>query len=216
MTRSKVLSYLVVLSALAPPVCSARVPAPAPSFTISASNVTMPSSGTVTIPFKLTSVNGFTGTVAVNCTAPTVPAGVKAPYCEDGGPIMAYTLTADGTTTGSMTIVASEPNPVPLVSGSSLVGRNEGAVWALAGILILRIGLPRKRTRRFPRVSLAVGMILALAGIGICGCGGPPTLTPGAYPFTLNANSVSITPALTASATATVTVPAGIVTHSNH
>jgi hypothetical protein len=58
-------------------------------------------------------------------------------------------------------------------------------------------------------------MIIALAGIGISGCGGPPTLTPGDYVFTLNANSVS-PPSLTASTTSTVTVPAGIVTHSNN
>jgi hypothetical protein len=216
MTRNRVLSHLVVLSTLAPPLCRARVPAPAPSFTISASNVTMPSSGTVTIPFMLTSVNGFAGMVAVNCTAPTVPAGVKAPYCYDGGPVRAYTLTADGTTTGGMEIVASKPSVVPETTGLNHLNHGEGASWAVAGVLILGIGLQRKRTRRFPRVSLATGMILALAGIEICGCGGPPTLTPGAYPFTLNANSVSISPVLTASTTATVTVPAGIGTHSSN
>jgi hypothetical protein len=38
---------------------------PAPSFTISATNVAMPLSGIVSIPFTLTSVNGFVGSVAV-------------------------------------------------------------------------------------------------------------------------------------------------------
>jgi len=214
-TRSKALSCVIVLSALASAVCAAQVPVPAPGFTISASNVTMPSSGTVSIPFTLTSVNGFVGSVAVLCVAPTEPTGVRVPYCDQGGPLMAYPLTANGTTSGNMMIVAIQPNPVPLSSSLGPAGRREGAGLALAGILMLGIGLRRKRTRRFTRVSLAAGMIIALAGIGISGCGGPPTLTPGDYVFTLNANSVS-PPSLTASTTSTVTVPAGIVTHSNN
>jgi hypothetical protein len=50
MTRSKAFTCLAVLFALAPGLCGARTLAPTPSFTITASNVTMPSSGTTTIP----------------------------------------------------------------------------------------------------------------------------------------------------------------------
>jgi hypothetical protein len=82
---------------------------------------------------------------------------------------------------------------------------------------MLGIGLQRKRTRRFARVLLAIGVI-GLTGMGISGCGGPPTLTPGAYVFTLKANSNPPLGALglSASTTATVTVPAGIVTNSGN
>ncbi len=215
MTRNKVLIHLIAIPALASSLSPAQVPTPAPSFTISASNVTMPSSGTVPIPFTLTSVNGFAGMVSVTCAAPTEPMGVNAPYCEQGGPVLAYTLAADGTATGSISIVAIEPNPVPLATRSSLARRHEGVSWALAGFLVMGIGLRRKRARQFTRIALAVGMMAALAGIGLCGCGGPPTLTPGAYVFTFNATSVS-TPTIMASATSTVTVPAGIVTKSNN
>jgi hypothetical protein len=214
-TRNKVLSYLVVLSAWVPTLCRAGVPTPVPGITISTSNVTMPSSGTVSIPFTLTSVNGFVGSVTVDCIAPTEPAGVKAPYCEDYGPVRAFPLTADGTATGSYEVVAIPLNVVAAARGENLLRHDQGASWALAGVLMLGLGLQRKKTRRLGRVLLAIGGI-GLTVLGISGCGGPPTLTPGAYLFTLNANSVSISPALTASATATVTVPAGIVTKSSN
>jgi hypothetical protein len=217
MLPNKALSCLIVLSALVPPACAVGIaPTPAPSFTISASNVTMPLSGTVAIPFTLTSVNGFAGQVSVFCVQPTVPGSVnKGPYCDQGGPLMAYTLVANGTTTGSITIVAIQPNPVPLTSKLKSAGRREGAGLALAGMVMLGLRRRRPGSRRLMRASLAFGIMMALAGIGLCGCGGPPTLTPGAYLFMLNATSVS-TPILAANTTATVTVPAGIVTKSNN
>jgi hypothetical protein len=89
--------------------------------------------------------------------------------------------------------------------------RHGDAAWALAGVVMLGIGL-RKRTRRWAR-------LLAMCGIGVVamslsGCGGPPTLTPGTYVFTLNAQSVpdGTTLSIMASTTATVTVPPGILT----
>jgi hypothetical protein len=217
MTRNKALSCLVVLSTLASTACAAQAPVPAPTFKITASNVTMPSSGTVAIPFTLTSVNGFVGSVAVQCEGPTEPAGVRAPVCEDFGPVRAFPLTANGTTTGSFEVVAIPPKVVPVVSGVNPLRHGQGASWALAGILMLGFGLKRRRTRRFARVLLAIGAI-GLTGMGISGCGGPPTLTPGVYTFTLDANSISDTlnVSLSASTTATVTVPAGIVTSSNN
>jgi len=112
MTRNKTLRCLVVFSGLACGLCAAQVPAatPAPSFTISATNVAMPLSGIVSIPFTLTSVNGFVGSVAVLCIEPTVAGSVhEGPYCDQGGPLMAYPLTANGTTTGSIMIVAIKP-----------------------------------------------------------------------------------------------------------
>ena len=61
--------------------------------------------------------------------------------------------------------------------------------------------------------------LIGLTGLGLSGCGGPPTLRPGDYVFTLTAQSVSngtLIPVITASTTATVTVPAGIVTDSSN
>jgi hypothetical protein len=213
MLRNKAVSCLIVLSALVSPACAAGMPAPAPSFTISASNVTMPESGMVAIPITFTSVNGFAGSVAVSCNPPTVAAGVRAPFCQGGGPVMAYPLSANGTATGNVGIVAIPLNVEAAAIASSAKHRQEGS-WALAGVLMLGIGL-RRLSRRVARAMLAiVGM--GVIATGLSGCGGPPTLTPGSYVFTLNANSVDTTTPLTASATATVTVPAGIVTKSNN
>jgi hypothetical protein len=215
MTRNKALCCLVVLCALAPALCRAGVPTNVPGISISASNVTMSSSGTVLIPFTLISFNGFVGSVTVSCIAPTEPVGVKAPFCDQGGPIMAYPLASNGTATENMTIVAIQPNPVPLADRSSLAGRGDRVGWAVAGILMLGFGLQRKRARRIGRVLLAIAGI-GLAGMGLSGCGGPPTLTPGAYVFTLNATAVIPAVGPSASTTSTVTVPAGIVTKSNN
>lgn len=215
MLRSKVLACLALLFAFSLPLFAA--PAPVPRFTISASNVSMPTSGSVAIPFTLTSTNGFAGLVAVDCAAPTVAANVRAPYCNQGGPIMAYTLAADGTTPGSMIIVAVKPNLTPLASRSRPGKSGQEGGWAIAGVAMLGLGLRKKIPRRLAGMSIAVGTVLTLAGIGICGCGGPPTLTPGAYVFTLTATSVSNgtgSSAVTASTTATVTVPAGVPTKS--
>ena len=128
MTRSETLTCLVVFSALASGLCAAQLPAvaPAPSFTISATNVTMPSSGSVAIAFTLTSVNGFVGSVAVDCIAPTEPAGVKAPFCEDYGPVRAFPLTADGTATGSYEVVAIPPLTYPAARGANPLKHGPG------------------------------------------------------------------------------------------
>jgi len=218
MTRNKTLRCLVVFSGLACGLCAAQVPAatPAPSFTISATNVAMPLSGIVSIPFTLTSVNGFVGSVAVLCIEPTVAGSIhEGPYCDQGGPLMAYPLTANGTTTGSIMIVAIQPNPVPLSSKLNPAERRGGAALALAGLVMLGLGRRRRGSRSFLRATLAIGIMMGLAGLGLCGCGGPPTLTPGTYMFMLNATSVA-TPVVTASTTANVTVPAGVVTKSNN
>jgi len=217
MLSKKALSYLLALFAVATTRGAFGIaPTPAPSFTISASNVAMPLSGTVAIPFTLTSVNGFAGSVSVLCSEGTVSGSMhEGPYCDQGGPLMAYTLVANGTTTGSITIVAIQPNPVPLASRLHPAGRRGGAGLALAGLVMLGIGWGRSGSRRFVRSTLALGILGGLAGIGLGGCGGPPTLTPGTYTFMLNATSVA-TPVLASSTTANVTVPAGVVTKSNN
>lgn len=214
MTRNKPLLRLVILLAAGSRLCAAQAATPAPSFTISASNVTMPASGSVPIPFTLTSVNGYAGIIAVNCTAPTEAAGVKIPVSYQGGPVMAYPLTAGGTATGSITLLANIPKVIPLVRSSNLAS-GTGATGALAGMLLLGLGLRRKGAFHSARLLPAIVLLIGLASIGLCGCGGQPTLTPGTYVFTLNATSVSNgtqIPQLTATTTATVTVPAGIVT----
>jgi hypothetical protein len=214
MMRNKVLSIAAGLLVFGSGLCWARTPAP--SFTISATNVTMPSSGVAEIPFTLTSANGFAGTLVVLCEQPTVAGSVnKGPYCDDGGPVRAYTLVLDGTATGNITITAKQPLLVPATAGVRRERQITTAGWAIAGVLLLGLGLRRKRVLRFSGLSLALFLLIGLAGLGLSGCGGPPTLTPGPYTFSLIANSVSDTVTVSASTTAIVTVPPGIVTSTS-
>lgn len=213
MTRNKALTCLLVLPAFASGFCSAQPPAATPSFTISASNITMPSSGTSSIPFTLTSVNGFAGSIAIGVTPPNPPAGTRLPYLEIGGPVMSYPLTANATVTGTIGTLSAIPVPLPVKLNLPKPTRHgERAIWSLAGAFMLGLGLRRSRARA-TRLLLALCMLIALTGIGACG--GPPTLTPGTYTYTLSASTISASePSLSASTTVTVTVPPGIVTNN--
>jgi hypothetical protein len=210
--RNKVLTCLAFLLALPPALCHALPPAPAPTFTITASNITMPSNGIGSIAFTLTSVNGFTGQVAVDCTPPTVAADVRLPYINLGGPVHTYTLTANGTTSGSIGILALKPALVPVrLNLPARPASGQKVIWSLAGILLLGLGLHRRKA--WPtRLSLAICLLITLTSLSACSSG--PTLTPGTYTYTLNATQVNVDPpALTATTTLTVTVPPGIPTN---
>jgi hypothetical protein len=61
MKRNKILACVASLVAVTLFWGGAQALAAAPGFTISATNITMPSSGNGSIPITLTSVNGFAG-----------------------------------------------------------------------------------------------------------------------------------------------------------
>jgi hypothetical protein len=185
-----------------------------PGFTISASNATMPASGSGAIPFTLTSVNGFAGSVVVTCSPANQPAGSILPQCGDSPVVVPYTLTANGTTTGTLTLIASTPPcsgpcPVKLVRPA----RRPGAVkLALAGVLLLGFGF-RRRARQLRLMLLVVGILAGLAAVG-CGSGSHTTLTPGTFAYAVSAIEVTTnTPTVEVTATVNVTVPAGISTN---
>ena len=211
MKRNTALTCLVSLLTLGLGAGRAQTPVATPSFTISASNITMPSNGTGSIPFTLTSVNGFVGTVHVTCVSPNPPVGVREPYCDNPAPAVAsaYVLTANATATGSSVILASAPLPTTVML--NLPKHGERAPWALAGALMLGFGIKRRKSRRSTRLLPVLGMLIGLTGIGISGCGSPKTLTPGIYAYTLNASYVQNNTSLSASTTVNVTVPPGIV-----
>lgn len=218
MWRVKAFFCVIAFAGLGSTALATGLTAPTPTFTISASNVTMPSNGMVAIPFTLTSVNGFVGSITVDCSKGIVPGSLNlGPYCGGGGPVVAFPLTANGTATGNIEIVAIQPTIEPAVKAAGFLNRGHGASWALGGVLMLGLGL-RRRARQFARIGVAAG-VLGLAALGISGCSGPPTLTPGDYTFTLAATTISNstqTPAIVMTTTATVTVPAGIVTNSSN
>ena len=156
-----------------------------PSFTISATNVTLPSSGDGSIPFVLTSVDGYVGTVAVSCPEVNAPEGARVPYC-GGGPVFAFSLTAEKTVTGNLTLTPYGV-PVPLAAGALLVG------------LTLR-----RRKVAWPPLALVLACTLASLG-AVAGCGsGTSGMTPGTYAYTITATDARTN--VVVSTTANVTV----------
>jgi len=206
MKRNTALTSLLLLLTLSVG-AAAAVPA-MPGFTISAPNITMPSNGIGTVNFTLTSVDGFAGNVAVNCVAPTVSANVILPYIDLGGPLHAYTVTANATTTGNFNLLATPPLAVP--ARLNLPARRNTVIYSVAAVLMLGFGLRRKKRLGYTHLLLAAGLLIGVSGI--TACAGPETLTPGTYTYTLNASEID-NGSVTATTTFTVTVPPGIVIH---
>jgi hypothetical protein len=206
-------SFLAIISGLG----SGHAQSATPSFTVSAGNATMPVSGTGAIPFRLTSVDGFAGAVYVSCGPANPPTGSILPQCNyTGSPIATppYTLSANGTVTGSLNLVAHIPpcpNPCPVKL--PLRPHHRGAVnLALAGAL-LGFG-SRRRVRRLRVALLVAGILAGLAGVA-CG-GNSNTLTPGTFAYTVSAMQAGTTTSPTpiiVSTTINVTVPPGISTN---
>lgn len=205
---TKAITTLVVFFAFVSCVSRASA-APAPNVTITGSNVTMPSTGTATFPFTLTSVNGFAGNLVVNCTPPTIAAAVRLPFFAIAGPVRSYPLTANASVTGSIGVLSAVPVAVPVRWNRP--PSTHRTLWSLAGLLILGLGLRKKRANA-TRLLLTICMLITLTSLGACGSG--PTLTPGTYTYTLSASTITQTaPSLTSATTVTLTVPPGIPTN---
>lgn len=216
--RNKALVCVVPLLALA--AGTARVPALAatPSFTITASSVTMsPSSGRGTILFTLTAVNGYTGLVNVGCTPPTPPVGGNIPTCNAPEP---YGSGFDGVTMrltaqepvakNGISLYALPPSIAPIwLSQLDRPAVGGAAGFALAAAVMLGFGFRRRRLRWPMQLLLAMVMLFSLAGIVACGAALPngPTLTPGTYTYTVWAVGTNFS----TSTKVTVTVPKGVV-----
>jgi hypothetical protein len=177
----------------------------AASFTISATNTAMSASSS-SVPFTLTSLNGYTGMFGIGCTPTNPPAGARLPYC-GGGPVVRITLNANATVKGTVGLSAG---PVPLAASRlNLPNHGAGAAWAFAGALLTGFGFWRRKARWLSILLLSIGMLAGLTGLDGC-AGGPPTLTPGTYAYAITATDVSTN--ATASTTVKVTVPPGIPT----
>jgi hypothetical protein len=212
--KKPLLASFVILLALASGLSHAQTPAPTPTFTVSAGNVTMSSSGAY-IPVTLTSVNGFAGQLMLSCTPPNPAPGVNEPNCGYfGGPaVPPIQLTANGTATGGVSLSPNKPLPTHQTSSLARPTHGTTLAFSLAAILLFGVGLRRKKAH------LLLSSLLLTGFVSINGCGGEPTLTPGTYTYTISAYTVtdpgSTTPTLTVTATSVVTVPSGIKITSN-
>jgi len=207
MSGNGALNCLGLLLAVTFSMCKAESPAPTPSVNITVGNVTITDSGG-SIPFTLTSINGFAGEVSVTCKPPNPPEGVLEPNCPGGGPpLPPATITAGGTATGSVGINSEAPLPA---TGTTYVAVGSMVGWTFAGVWMLGLGLRGEKKNGFTQGSLLVGLLMVLMGTAACG-GKVETLTPGVYTYTLTATPYAQSnPAFSTSATANVTVPAGI------
>jgi hypothetical protein len=205
MTERRILLRFAELLAIISGFVSMQVLAATPSFTISASNATMPVSGSGSVAWTVASVNGYSGTFSVICSATNPPAGAILPIC-GGSPIaQVYTLAANGVTQGTIPLSAtfcSASGPCP----TRLERRRKGVAsgLALAGALLVGLGFRRHKARWFVLMLLALSTLASMAGITACSSSN--TLTPGVWQYTVSAFDASTT----VSTTTNVTVPPGI------
>ncbi len=187
----------------------ARSAALTPSFTITALNTTMPTTGNGTIQFTLTSVNSYSGFITVNCIPPISARG-NLPYCVGPVNTAAYQLTANASESGTFLL-----SSVPISSGCGYYcryrqPRRKPFGRAIAAALLIGFSFRRRLSRGVTLGLLAVAAFVGTAGITACG-GYSNTLTPGTYAFTLTASDIYTSQS--ASTTVEVTVPPGISTY---
>jgi len=214
MLRYRLIVVLGILATFSTAFFSSSAQAATPSFTITATNVTMSSSsssGVGSSSFTLASVNGYAGQVQVGCVPPTPQAGAKLPYCGNGiagAAIPAQppiTLTANEVVTGTIPffnspVPCSNPCPVSLPRRA-----NHGLAQnlALAGALLLGFGFGRRTQRFLTLILFALGTLACLAGISACG-GNNSVVTPGIYAYAITATDINTAASVTTSVNVTV------------
>jgi len=145
-------------------------------FAITATNVTMPSSGNGTSQYTITGIPAA-GTVTISCLFTGTPTNANIPNCTYNTSFVAIPVTAGQTLTGTVDFYP--------------FGHLPAAALALAGWIVLGFGF-RRRARRWLAVAvLALGTLVGVSGIN--GCGGKgfpmtPTPTPGTYQYTIIAS----------------------------
>jgi hypothetical protein len=162
-------------------------------------SATVTSGQSASYSLAITPQGGVTGSLTFNCTG--LPLHAACTFSPPSATLGAAPVTV------SVTIATSQPS-------ASLFPQNfpsRAAVVTLASLLLLPLGLRRKRMPGFARTRCALCLILALALLPIAGCGGggsstqppppPTTLTtpPGSYTvnFVITMGQVSRTTPLT-------------------
>lgn len=180
-----------------------------PGFTLAATNVTMSSSGSGgqgSSSFTLTSVDGYSGSIRISCTAPIPPAGVKVPLCDTGGAVAppTYTLSANQVVTGTIPLdnAVAPCNPCP-VSLPRHRDHGLGQGVGLAGALLFAFGLRRRAARWLTLACLAFASLAVLAAISACG-GNNNVVTPGTYAYQITAMDINTSAAVSTSINVTV------------
>lgn len=181
----------------------------AESFGIAATNVTMPASGMGVSQFTVTAIP-VTGTITLTCKFAGTPADADVPSCPLTPPV-AYQVEAGGTLKGTIAFYpygSAVPATMPLGSphgGGRLPGR-----LALAGTVLLGLGLRPSFRKRLSRAVFAIIVLAAMAAIPACSGPAMSGVPAGNYPYTVaafNAPNPNGASAQTASTTMYVTIP---------
>jgi hypothetical protein len=150
--------------------------------TITATGLTMPSSGNGSSSYTITGIPGA-GTVIMNCLFTGTITEAKIPFCE-GGPVVSIPVTAGQTLTGTVTFYPYGTIVPVRLHRSPRTNCLPAAGLALAGVLMLGFGLRRKSPRWVVAILFAVGALVGASGIS--GCGGlSKSMTPGTYQYTI-------------------------------
>jgi hypothetical protein len=185
MQRHRLLILFGSLVALIGGLPVARALASTP-FAITATNVTMPSSGNGVSNYTITGIPA-PGTVTIGCLFSGTITTARIPTCTYG-PITSIPVTADQALTGTIEFYPfGVAVPVELHRTPRRSGHLPAAGGALAGALMLGFGARRRRWRWLALAVFALGA-LGTAG-GMIGCGGVSTsMTPGTYQYTITAS----------------------------
>jgi len=155
-----------------------------PTFTVSATNVTMPANGgNGSSQIALTSVNGYSGRLTVNSQYSGGDMNAKPPNGGSGGGTAPfYTLNANSTAKGTLTFfpygkivpIARLHRPAHVPNTAPVLG------LAIAGWLVFR---RRRRMGAARWFAILVLGAITIAGVAACGGAG----LSGVYPFTVTA-----------------------------
>jgi hypothetical protein len=168
---------------------------PTPSFTIVATNVSLPGQGTGSSQLTVTSMDGFAGTVGISCFAPNV-ANITEPVipsCTE--PVVNLVVPANGSVSGTMIfyppweINTYDPASLP-VRRNSRSSRTMLASLIIGGVMLgWRI---RKAVNRHVALCVAVALSLSLAVLAGCMGQGGLAMTPGTYAYAITGTAAGL------------------------
>ena len=195
---------------------TATVAVAAPTFILSATNVTMNAGSSGTSTVTVTPADGYTGTVTLTATGPS----------NEGITLMGGTVTINSAASGTGTITVNttkaSSSSVPASARNSSRWFETASGAAMAALLLFFIPGPLRRPRKILS-ALLLTIAFSFAGIGCGGGGGSSkttptvTVTPTKTSIATNASlSVSVSVSGSSSApTGTVTLSSGSYTSSS-
>jgi len=156
----------------------------AAAYTIVATNVTMPMSGNGSTRYTVSGIP-MTGTLYVSCQYAGTGTELKIPDCNYGPVHAPIQVNAGQTIKGTILFY---PYGAAVPAGLRRERSTPWAELALAGMLLVGVGLRRKARSLLALTLVAVGTFAGLAGISACG-GNSNAMAPGTYQFNLTADN---------------------------